>query len=151
MRIWRPAAGGRLSMEARGMRISPYQIFLRASMRAFTRNAGLVARSLDEFQQAEGLRHVKVAFAGGLPGDEFAAGLAALAAVEIDAHLAAGGRLSMEARGMRISPYQIFLRASMRAFTRNAEFQSQPPSGSGFTRSISRSTHSPCGETSNSL
>src|ERR1035441_8922706 len=52
---------------------------------------------------------------------------------------AAGGRLSMEARGMRISPYQIFLRASMRAFTANPEFQSQPPSGSGFTRSISRS------------
>ena len=53
--------------------------------------------------------------------------------------------------GMRISPYQIFFAASTRAFTAKLEFQRQPSSGRGLSRSISRSTHSPWGDISNSL
>ena len=39
----------------------------------------------------------------------------------------------------------------MRVRFSKPEFHSQPPSGSGWSRSMSRSTHSPRGEISNSL
>src|ERR1035438_4553251 len=61
------------------------------------------------------------------------------------------GRLSMDGQGMRMKPYQIFCDASILAATSQPDSHTQPTSWGGLSRFTSRSTHSPCGETSNSL
>ena len=52
----------------------------------------------------------------------------------------------MAANGIRMAAYQRWLVASTRAITANPEFQVHPSSWCGLFRSMSRSTHSPCGE-----
>src|SRR5262249_16996630 len=64
---------------------------------------------------------------------------------------AAGGRESTDLYGIAMKAYQTWAARSMRADARKPEFQTQPSSWRGVSRAISRSIHSPCGETSNSL
>ena len=61
------------------------------------------------------------------------------------------GRLSIASIGIRIAPYQTCAASSIRAATSKPEFQTQPFSWCGGSRSISRSIHSAWGEISNSL
>ena len=57
----------------------------------------------------------------------------------------------MAENGIRMTPYQTLACESMRAATTIPEFHFAPACPCGFSRSISRSTHSPCGDTWNSL
>src|SRR3954471_23248515 len=62
-----------------------------------------------------------------------------------------GERVSMELNGIFMATYQICFAESMRVTCSKPEFHTHPFSWCAWFRSISRSTHSLCGETSNSL
>src|SRR6185437_3421453 len=57
----------------------------------------------------------------------------------------------IDENGIRISPYQTLPPASAFAATSKPEFHCQPSCVECGKRLIAKSTHSPCGDTSNSL
>jgi len=62
-----------------------------------------------------------------------------------------GEALSKAENGMRIAPYQVFSPNRHQRPPQNQSSKIQPSSWWGFAKSKSGSTHSPCGEISNSL
>ena len=110
-------------------------------------------RSFDQLQQGEPLRKVKSTTSRGLPLHLCPVRWRTLAAIQIvrNCFPTQGEALSKAENGMPIAPYHVFLAQSTRAASAKPEFQIQPSSWWGFAKSMSGSTHSPCGEISNSL